>query len=198
MGLAEDYMRNTGRIALAKRATVVAITLGLMLVSSHATVNANPTKAQPSKTSAAATADGPSALQGKGAPSKASSKVVAVKKQAKTEGAATKPLPAESAPVDVKAANGKPSVLEFGAPWCVPCKVFAPVFKKVKDNFGGQADFLTYDTENPEGEKIANKFNISGVPAIIIVDSSGKVVFRKSGIMDEKTLTAEVTKALGK
>lgn len=112
--------------------------------------------------------------------------------------AASKNLPLQSAPLQVKPSNGKPTVLEFGAGWCVPCKVFAPVFAKVKEANSGKVDFQSYDTESPEGEKIANKFGVSGLPTIIILDSSGKILFKKSGIMDEKALTVEVNKAIGK
>ncbi len=98
----------------------------------------------------------------------------------------------------IQHSTSKPSVLEFGAAWCVPCKVFAPIFEKVKNTYSDKVDFHTYDTETPEGEKLSDKFAVSGLPTVIILDSSSKVFFRKSGIMDEKTLTAEVIKAIGK
>lgn len=133
---------------------------------------------------------------------KSTSKNVITKAAPVTATALKKPeakkLPLQQAPVEVKAANGKPTVLEFGAAWCVPCKVFAPVFEKVKTAYSGQVDFQSHDSEAGEGEKLANKFAVSGLPTVIILDPAGKVIFRKSGIMDEKALSAEVAKAIAK
>jgi thiol-disulfide isomerase/thioredoxin len=101
-----------------------------------------------------------------------------------------------SKPTATKAS--KPTVYDFGASWCVPCKKFAPTFAKVKAQFGSKADFQSIDGETPEGEKFAVKYGVAAFPTVVITDAHGKVVFKKNGLMDEKMLTDEVTKAVGK
>jgi thioredoxin 1 len=98
----------------------------------------------------------------------------------------------------VASKSSKPTVYDFGAAWCVPCKKFAPTFAKVKASLGSKADFQSIDGETPEGEKIAVKYGVASFPTLIITDAHGKVLFKKNGIMDEKELTAEVTKAVSK
>src|SRR5690606_3420265 len=39
------------------------------------------------------------------------------------------------------AAAHKPIVYEFGASYCVPCRVFAPTFQKLKARYAGKAEF---------------------------------------------------------
>jgi thiol-disulfide isomerase/thioredoxin len=99
----------------------------------------------------------------------------------------------------VKAAK-KVKVIEFSAKWCVPCKVFAPIYSKLKSQFKNDVAFDTVDTDTEEGDKLVNKYGMSGLPAIVIIDKDDKVTYKKSGIqnMTEAILTAELKKALGK
>jgi thiol-disulfide isomerase/thioredoxin len=94
----------------------------------------------------------------------------------------------------------KVKVIEFSAKWCVPCKVFAPIYSKLKSQFKNDVAFDTVDTDTEEGDKLVNKYGMSGLPAIVIIDKDDKVTYKKSGIqnMTEVILTAELKKALGK
>lgn len=113
--------------------------------------------------------------------------------------AATNAAPKADASKPTSAAgNGKLTVMEFNAVWCAPCKAFAPVYERVKTTFAGQADFQSWDADSPQGEKLANKYKVSSLPTVVILNEKGKVVFKHGGIMDEKSLTAEMNKALGK
>jgi len=54
--------------------------------------------------------------------------------------------------------------------WCVPCRQFAPVFKRAADGHTGNVKFYKVDIDdNPE---LAEKYNVKSVPTIIRVKDS--------------------------
>lgn len=172
-----DYARNTGKTWIAKQLALGALVVALALFGTlPGFAGQNPTGAAQKSSKA-----------------KAPAKVAAAKSTTKT---ASKNAGPASATINTD--NGKPLVMEFSAGWCVPCKVFAPVYEKVKSNFARRAEFQSLDTETAAGEKMADKLGVSGLPTVIIFDKAGKVVFKKSGIMDEKSLSTEISKAIGK
>jgi thioredoxin-like negative regulator of GroEL len=89
----------------------------------------------------------------------------------------------------------RPKVIELSAVWCGPCHRFAPTFEKVKKAYMSKVDFESLDIDKPNGKAVASRYHIDAVPAIIILDSGGKISYQNEGIIDEPTLTTEVLKA---
>merc|ERR1712241_28461 len=56
-----------------------------------------------------------------------------------------------SAPITVIGTNGKPTMVDFWAPWCENCKVAAPTLNKVEEEFKGKVNFvmINADQGNP-------------------------------------------------
>ena len=111
------------------------------------------------------------------------------KPAAKSAKAAAKPSAADKA-----AAFGKPKVVDLGAVWCVPCKKFAPIFEKAKTTYGGKVEFQSLDFDKPDGQAFVHKYDISAVPAIVIFDAAGKILYKHTGELDEATFDAQVAK----
>jgi thioredoxin 1 len=106
--------------------------------------------------------------------------------------------PSTKSNTQVAKAGNKPTVMDFGAAWCVPCKEFAPTFEKIKAQYGSKANFESIDAATPAGEAKAEKFSVAEFPTLVITDAKGKVVFHSHGKVDEKMLVTEVTKVIGK
>lgn len=65
----------------------------------------------------------------------------------------------------------KPTILDFNAVWCGPCKNFAPAFDAASSKFGDDVDFISVDIDkNP---KTAQAFDIEGVPTLVILLPDG-------------------------
>ncbi len=72
----------------------------------------------------------------------------------------------------------KPVLVDFWAPGCPPCEALAPVVEELAEQFKGRARVGKLNvTENKE---IPSKYEIRGVPTIIIF-KNGKVAQRATG-----------------
>ncbi|MBF6057692.1 MULTISPECIES: thioredoxin TrxC [Thiomicrorhabdus] len=72
-------------------------------------------------------------------------------------------------------------VVDFWAPWCGPCKGFAPVFAQAAAQFEPKARFVKINTENEQ--MLASQYGIRSIPTLAIFQN-GKEITRVSGAMD--------------
>ena len=79
----------------------------------------------------------------------------------------------------------RPIVVDFWAPWCGPCRSFAPTFQSVARELGAKIIFVKLNTEAfPDAGQL---FSIRGIPTLIVFEK-GKEVDRQSGAMPLQTL----------
>ncbi len=83
-----------------------------------------------------------------------------------------------------KVLNSDIAILDFWAPWCGPCRQFAPIFEKVA---GENPDILFGKVNTEEEQALAGHFRIQSIPTIIIL-REGIGVFQQAGMLPEEAL----------
>ncbi len=69
-------------------------------------------------------------------------------------------------------------VIKFGATWCGPCKVYAPIFEQAKAEITDH-EFESVDIEDQPD--LATKYKITSVPTTLHLDDNDVEIDRISG-----------------
>ncbi len=69
-------------------------------------------------------------------------------------------------------AGDQPVIIDFYADWCRPCKMIAPIMDELSKEYKGKVRIYKVNTD--EQRELAQLFNISSIPAILMVPKDGK------------------------
>ncbi len=87
----------------------------------------------------------------------------------------------------------KPTLVDFWASWCAPCRAIAPVVEELAQQYSGNVQFLKLNVD--ENQETPVRYGVRGIPTLILF-KGGQVLDQVVGAVPKKDLENLVKKAL--
>ena len=82
--------------------------------------------------------------------------------------------------------KGMVTMVDLGAGECIPCKMMAPILKKLEKRYAGRAAVVFLDVWKDQAP--ARHFGIRAIPTQIFFDKKGREVYRHEGFLREEAI----------
>ena len=82
-------------------------------------------------------------------------------------------------------------IVDFWAPWCAPCRAFAPAFEQASEQ---HIDVVFAKVNTEEEQEVAGAFNIRSIPTLMVFREK-VVLFQQAGALPGQALEQVLTQA---
>lgn len=89
--------------------------------------------------------------------------------------------------------SSKPVLVDFWAPWCMPCKILAPTVEKLAQDLAGKIKVAKLNVD--EAPEIATELSIMNIPTLILF-KNGKEISRMIGVNSKEAIAAKINSIL--
>ena len=73
-------------------------------------------------------------------------------------------------------------MIDFWAPWCMPCKVTKPILEKLAKEYSDTVEFMPIDADT--SRDVLEHFQVIGIPTVLTL-RDGKLIGRVTGAQNE-------------
>lgn len=93
-------------------------------------------------------------------------------------------------PLEEALSNGKPTVAEFGAATCIPCKRMKPILEELVVAHGDKLNMSFVDVRNHTD--LTSQYRITSIPTQVFFDSGGQELTRHVGFWPKEKIMAHL------
>ena len=86
-----------------------------------------------------------------------------------------------------------PTVVDFYADWCGPCRMVSPVIESLSQEYTGRVNFAKVDTD--ANQSLAMRYNIMSIPTVMIF-KGGRIVDKIIGAMPAQAYRQKIDSVL--
>jgi thioredoxin 1 len=87
----------------------------------------------------------------------------------------------------------RPTLVDFWAPWCGPCRAIAPILEELAQSYGNQVNVVKVNVD--ESPAIAKRYMVRGIPTILVF-KDGQVRETQVGLVPKEHLRGLIDKNL--
>ena len=85
--------------------------------------------------------------------------------------------------------ENKPTLVDFFATWCGPCRMQGPILEEVKARVGDKANVIKIDID--KNQEVAMRYRVQSVPTLIVF-KCGEALWRAVGVQQADVLEAKL------
>ncbi len=85
--------------------------------------------------------------------------------------------------------SATPTLVDFFATWCGPCKMQAPILEQVKQKIGDKGTIIKVDIDR--NAELAAHYHVQSVPTLILF-RNGEAIWRTVGVQQADLLVAKI------
>ena len=82
--------------------------------------------------------------------------------------------------------SDKPVLLDFWAPWCMPCRMVGPILEEIAEE---RSDIKVGKINVDEQPELAGEFQVMSIPTLVVI-KNGKIVNQSVGAMQKEAILA--------
>ena len=83
-------------------------------------------------------------------------------------------------------------IVDFWAPWCAPCRAFAPTFEQASEQ---HADVVFAKVNTEEEQEVAGAFNIRSIPTLMVFREN-VILYAEAGSLPAPALEQVIAQAM--
>ncbi len=84
-----------------------------------------------------------------------------------------------------------PVLVDFWAPWCMPCKMMAPILDELAVDLAGKVKITKLDTADANNQELALQYQIQSIPNLKLF-KAGQIIAEFVGMRSKDSLKNDI------